>query len=80
MRLGILENGHRLTQKIVFKFMKFKMGHVPGPMLTLTYRRNWFGAKFFDCLEDGLRRTSEWTTAEAELFAAFVSNLNRCGY
>jgi len=80
MRLAILDHGHRLTQKIRFWAMQRKTGHIPDPTRVLTYRRDWFGALFVDCLEEGLRETTQWTKAEAELFAAFVSKLNRCEY
>ncbi len=80
MRLGILDHGHRLTQKLWFKLVGWYMGHVPGPMRTLTYRPSWFGSHFVDCLQEGLRESREWSQGEVELFAAFVSNLNRCEY
>lgn len=80
MRLGILERGHRWTQKLFFRIVCLQMGHVPPPMRVLTYRRAFFGAHFLDCLTEGLRETREWTKSEAELFAAFVSKLNACEY
>ena len=80
MRLSILDHGHRLTQKLIFSVIRRQMGHVPNPMRILTYRRNLFGAPFVDCLQEGLRETREWSQGEVELFAAFVSQLNRCEY
>lgn len=80
MRLRILEHGHRWTQKLLLKIARLQMGHLPGPMLTLTYRRDWFGARFVDCLQEGMRGAEEWSQGEVELFAAFVSKLNRCDY
>ena len=80
MRLRILREGHRFTQKLFFRLVKLQMGHVPPPMRVLTYRREFFGAHFLDCLTDGMRRATEWSVGETELFAAFVSKLNRCEY
>lgn len=80
MRLKILTEGHKLTQKFLFKLIAIQMGHIPGPMRVLTYRRDWFGAAFADCLTHGLRETTQWTMPEAELMAAFVSKLNQCEY
>ena len=80
MRLKILTTGHKLTQKVFFKFLKLQMGHVPGPIRILTYRRDWFGVNFLSCLQHGLREMTEWTMPEAELMAAFVSKLTRCEY
>ena len=80
MRLDILDHGHRVTQKLAFKVMRQQTGHVPGPVKTLTYRRNWFGKYFVDCLQEGMREAREWRQGEVELFAAFVSKLNSCEY
>lgn len=80
MRLKILTEGHQFTQKLFLKIIKFQMGHIPGPMHVLTYRRNWFGAHFLDCLQDGLREMKQWSMPEVELMAAFVSKLNQCEY
>jgi hypothetical protein len=80
MRLKILTEGHKLTQKLIFKCVKVQMGHIPGPMHVLTYRRDWFGARFSECLQHGLRDMKQWSMPEAELMAAFVSKLNQCEY
>ena len=80
MRLKILTEGHKFTQKLIFKFVRLQMGHIPGPMHVLTYRRDWFGASFGDCLQNGLREMKHWSMPEAELMAAFVSKLNQCEY
>ena len=80
MRLDILDNGHTFTQKILFRLITMQMGHVPGPMRILTYRRKWFGTNFATCLHQGLREMTEWSMPEAELIAAFVSKLNQCEY
>ena len=80
MRLKILTEGHKLTQKLIIKIISFQMGHIPGPMRVLTYRRQWFGAHFTDNLQSGLRDMTEWSISEVELMAAFVSKLNQCEY
>jgi len=80
MRLNVLDHGHRWSQKLIMEIVRRLNGHVSDPMKVFSYRRNWFGALFCDCLEEGMRETREWTKGEAELFAAFVSKLNRCEY
>ncbi len=80
MRLTILETGHRWSQRLFFKMIKLQMGHVPGPMRVLTYRRSWFGSPFVDCLQQAMRNSKHWSSSEMELFAAFISKLNRCTY
>jgi hypothetical protein len=47
---------------------------------TLSYRPELFGDPFSNFLQSALRGPSDWTVAERELFAAFVSRQNRCRY
>jgi hypothetical protein len=44
----------------------------------LSYRPELFGEPFSEALQDVMRGPSDWTVAERELFAAFVSSLNQC--
>lgn len=44
----------------------------------LSHRPELFGQPFSEALQDVMRGPSEWTVAERELFAAFVSSLNQC--
>jgi hypothetical protein len=44
----------------------------------LSYRPELFGLPFSEALQDVMRGPSDWTVAERELFAAFVSSLNQC--
>ncbi|HST24488.1 MAG TPA: hypothetical protein VLJ76_00705 [Gaiellaceae bacterium] len=46
----------------------------------LQYRPELFGAPFSDALQDVMRGPSDWSVAERELFAAFVSSLNQCPF
>jgi len=80
MRLRILENGHRPLQKLLLALIRRHIGVVPGPVLTLSYRRQIFGRFFAACLHEGMRGAKEWRLGEVELFAAFVSKLNACQY
>jgi hypothetical protein len=80
MRLRVLETGHGRLQKLLMVFIKRYAGGVPGPILTLSYRRELFGRSFAACLQEGMRGATEWRVGEIELFAAFVSKLNSCQY
>jgi hypothetical protein len=80
IRLGVLQHGHRPLQKPVLAFIRRLVGQVPGPILTMSYRSEIFGKAFSASLQEGMRRAKHWSVAEVELFAAFVSNLNRCEY
>lgn len=81
MRLKVLEHGHRPFQKIILSLIRaVSDGHVPGPILTMSYRRELFGRYLAACFQEGMRGASEWSVGEVELFAAFVSRLNECKY
>jgi hypothetical protein len=80
MRLQILEHGHRPLQKLQLKLIAALAGRVPGPIFLLSYRRHWFGKPYADFLQQAMRGAREWSAAETELFAAFVSKQNRCAY
>ena len=47
---------------------------------TLYYRPELFGRPFSAALDVAMRGPSEWSAAERELFAAFVSSLNQCPF
>ncbi len=51
-----------------------------GPIVISSVRRDLFGAAWDDCVTEGMRRARHWKTCELELFAAFVSKLNSCGF
>ena len=46
----------------------------------LQHRPELFGAPFSEALQDVMRGPSDWSVAERELFAAFVSSLNQCPF
>jgi len=81
MRLKILEEGFRPLQKAILSLLRaISGGKVPGPILVLSYRRDLCGKYLAACYQEGMRKATEWTLGEVELFAAFVSKLNRCKY
>jgi hypothetical protein len=81
VRLKILEDGYRPIQKIILRFIKaMSGGHIAGPILVMSYRRELFGKYLPGCYQEGLRAAKSWSVGEAETFAAFVSNLNKCKY
>ena len=80
MRLAILRNGHRLTQKPFLAIIRALVGQVPGPIATMSYRSDIFGKAFSQCLQEAMRGPSPWSVGEREIFSAFVSKLNQCPY
>jgi hypothetical protein len=67
-------------QKLPLGIIRMLCGHVPGPILVMSYQRNLFGKWFANCLQEGMKRATEWSNGEVEIFAAFVSKLNSCAY
>jgi len=81
MRLKILDRGSGVLQRWQYAIVRaFLGGHVPGSVSVVSYRRNFFGKHFAGCVQEALRTRGEWTVAELEIFAAFVSRLNQCRF
>ena len=67
--------------RLLLKGVKRKVGVIPGPMLAMTYRPKMVPRAFpKDYLMRGMSGQGAWSKSEAELFAAFVSNLNTCHF
>jgi uncharacterized peroxidase-related enzyme len=80
MRLDILKHGHSPLQKVQLWILGALAGRALEPVLMMSYRRNFFGKYWARCLQEGLRQAHEWSVGELEIFAAFVSGLNRCRF
>jgi len=78
MRLQKVHSGHRFPDKALLGFMRVIMGHAPGVVRTLRYRKEYFGGPFSELTQQVMRGPSPWTVGEREIFAAFVSQLNKC--
>ena len=78
MRLEKVHTGHRLPDKVMLGVMRLVMGHAPGVVRTLRYRKEFFGTSFSALTQQVMRGPSPWSIGERETFAAFVSRLNQC--
>jgi len=78
VRLAKVHTGHRLPQKAMLAVMRLVMGHAPGVVRTLMYRKEFFGHPFSELTQQVMRGPSPWSVGERETFAAFVSRLNQC--
>ena len=81
MRLGRVDRSHALREKLVLGMIRIMSGSEPaGVVKTLLYRREFFGRQAEALTQEVMRGPSEWSAAERELFAAFVSSVNQCHF
>lgn len=78
MRLHKVHAGHRFRDRAMLGIMRLVMGHAPGVVRTLMYRKEFFGAPWTDLTQQVMRGPSPWSVGEREIFAAHVSRLNQC--
>lgn len=53
---------------------------LPDVLRIMMYRPAFFGQQFSDTLHELLQGSSDWSSGERELFAAFVSSKNKCRF
>ncbi|HEX2053980.1 MAG TPA: peroxidase-related enzyme [Actinomycetota bacterium] len=81
MYLEALESGHRARARVALWLAQVVGGSpIDDVGKTCLYRPEIFGRSFLRLVRQLLRGPSEWSVGERELFAAFVSRLNRCSY
>lgn len=81
MRLRNVERGDRWPVRLWYGVIRAISGfRAPDVVRTLKYRRQFFGDSHAAHTQAVMRGPSAWSIAERELFAAFVSNLNRCRF
>lgn len=81
MRLGNIERGDSLKHKLMFGMIRLVSGfRAPDVIRTLRYRKSFFGAHHGAHTQAVMRGPSDWSVGERELFAAFVSDLNKCRF
>ena len=78
MRLQKVHRGHGLRERAILAVMRLMMGHAPGVVRTLFYRKEFFGQPFSELTQQVMRGPSAWSVGQREIFAAFVSRLNQC--
>ena len=81
MRLDVLDNGHSIGRKAMFVMIRIMSRHpVQDVVKTLTYRPEFFGAPMGEVFQEVMRGPSEWSIADRELMASFVSKTNECEF
>jgi hypothetical protein len=77
MRVALQHSPEALAQ---IAELRERDGWVSDISLALRYRPELFGESFSELLQEVMKGPSEWTEAERELFAAFVSVRNQCPF
>ncbi|HEY7207707.1 MAG TPA: hypothetical protein VH416_05655 [Gaiellaceae bacterium] len=80
MRPAVLDTGHAPAEAARIAELRERDGYVSDISLALRYRPELFGLPFSELLQEVMKGPSEWSEAERELFAAFVSSLNQCPF
>lgn len=77
-----LEHGTRrpLPLRLGLWLIRRIVGLVPGPVLALTYQPQLMHPSLRRYIVRGVGAGSTWSRGEAELFSAFISDLNRCHF
>ena len=78
MRLQKVHAGHPLADRAMLGMMRLVIGHAPGVVRTLLYRKEFFGSHWSRLTQQVMRGPSAWTVGEREIFAAVVSRFNQC--
>lgn len=77
MRLQILDRGYGPGTTLLFALIRLFSGHPPPDAAKfLFYRPEFYGAQAKRFTHEAMRGPSEWTVAERELMAAFISTVN----
>ncbi len=81
MRLDVLNSGHKLRHKLLFKMIRLISGHpAPDVVKLLLYRSEFFGAPMNEMFQESMRGPSEWSIAEREMMASYISKTNECEF
>ena len=82
MRLDVVDHGHGPAEAAILAQIAQARGlpSASGVLKTLYYRPELFGRPFSAALDAAMRGPSDWSAGERELFAGFVSSLNRCRF
>jgi len=81
MRLGTVECGDGLRSRMFFAMLRVLSGFRASDVIrTLSYHRHLFGTPHRAHTHAVMRGPSDWSVGERELFAAFVSRMNKCPF
>jgi uncharacterized peroxidase-related enzyme len=81
MRLGILNHGYGPGTRVLFSVIGlFSHQPMPDAARITFYRPDFYGSSSKALTHEAMRGPSDWSVAERELMAAFVSSINDCPF
>jgi uncharacterized peroxidase-related enzyme len=81
MRLDILNRGYRPGTTLLFALIRVFSGHsLPDAAKVTFYRPDFYGTQGKEFTHEAMRGPSDWSVADRELMAAFVSKVNECAF
>lgn len=80
MRLRVAERGHRLKERLILGLVGRMVGEATDVQRVLFHRPELFGRPLGAITHHAMRLPSDWSVAERELFAAYISVQNRCEF
>jgi uncharacterized peroxidase-related enzyme len=81
MRLDILNRGYGPGTKLLFALIRVFSGQpLPDAAKLVFYRPGFYGARAKKFTHEAMRGVSDWSIADRELMAAFVSKVNECAF
>jgi uncharacterized peroxidase-related enzyme len=81
MRLSILDRGHGLATKALFRVIRMASGHPVLDIIKLVkYRADFYGKPMGAVTQTAMRGRSAWSVADRELMAAVIAKSNACPF
>lgn len=81
MRVDLTRSKHRpWYMRMGLALARRRLGTYPGPPLTISYRPQFFHRELVGYIMRAMHGSGGWTKGDAEMFAAFVSDLNSCHF
>jgi uncharacterized peroxidase-related enzyme len=81
MRLEILNSGYRPATKLLFAMIRLLSRQpVPDAAKLVFYRPDFYGNAAKEFTHKAMRGPSEWSVADRELMAAYVSKVNQTAF
>jgi uncharacterized peroxidase-related enzyme len=81
MRPAVLDHGYGPAPKMLFRMVRLMSGHpMPDAAKITFYRRDFYGARMSELTQAAMRGPSQWSVADRELMAAYLSGINSCPF